>query len=218
MISSNTYDNSNFIGEPIESKVLQILDFVCETDECRVKREDLDVTTSDYDLLTAAGLIEFDLDHTFRISENRIDITYPISDTRYLDKMFSTTSYTTFEDYGLIFDECTKSYTNELKKPITRDTFKYAGKDYVEHGDYYSIIYKTDYGLKIVRKQAVMEIEFTHSPPVVLVSSVYFMPDLYYQVDNIYDYGSRALHIPTDRDEIIYQRNPLVFQLLQYKE
>jgi hypothetical protein len=218
LISSNTYDNSNFIGEPIESKVLQILDFVCDTDECRVKREDLDVTKSNYDLLDDAGLIEFNLDHTFKISENRIDITYPITDSRYDIKMLSTTSYTRFKDYGFIFDECTKSYTNELKTTITRSTFKYAGKDYIEHGNNYSVIYNTDYGLKVVNKMAVMEVEFIHDPPVVLVSSVYFIPEVYYQVDNIYDYSIRTLYTPTDRDEIIYQRNPLVFQLIHYKD
>lgn len=49
--------------------------------------------------------------------------------------MSSTTSYSSFKDHGLVFDECTKIYTNMLKRPITRGTFKYAGKDYVKHGD-----------------------------------------------------------------------------------
>lgn len=51
LISKNIYDNSDFTGEPIESYVLQILDFVCDTDDCRVKREDIDVSRSEYFLL-----------------------------------------------------------------------------------------------------------------------------------------------------------------------
>ncbi len=218
LISKNIYDNSDFNGDPIENNVLQILEFVCDTEECRVKREDIEVTRSEYVLLNEAGLIDFNLDHTFTISENQIDITFPITQPRENTKMSSTTSYSLFKDYGLVFDECTKTFTNMLKRPITRVTFKYAGNDYVEHGDIYSIIYKTDYGLKVVNKMATMEYEFTHNPPVSFVSSLYFIADVYYQADNIYDYGSRALYIPTDRDEIIYQRNPLVFQLLHYKE
>lgn len=82
----------------------------------------------------------------------------------------------------------------------------------------YSIIYRTNYGLKVVNKMDVMGYEFTHNPPVSFVSFVYFIANVYYQADNIYDYGSRALYIPTDKDEIIYQRNPLVFQLIHYKD
>jgi hypothetical protein len=216
VISENLYDNADYTGVPIESTVVQLLDFVCDSSECRIKREDMGVSREDYDLLVNADLIEFDIDHTYTISEDKIELTYPTIYIRENAKEANSISYSAYKNYGLVLDSVTL-YEHELQvENYDRSGFKYGGNQYLEIGKFYRIIYETDYGLMVKRKLTASEQDVTMNPPISTVSSRWFTPNIYYNIDNIYDYGSRALYNPDDRDEIIYQENPLISSLISH--
>lgn len=75
-----------------------------------------------------------------------------------------------------------------------------------------------NYGLKVIKKKATMEEQSGVTNPITQASSDYFDSPYHRVIHNIYDYGNRAHYNPTDRDEIFYQRNPLIFSLIEYKD
>lgn len=218
LIQEETFDNSTFEGEPIRSKVLQRLNFICDQTECTVKQKELNLSTDEYALIEDESILDNVTNETILISENRISMTYDVY--RYTEPVEDTTTiiFSEYKEYGLIFESNTKSYSSLLIPPVERRTFKYRGNDYVEHGDIYSVIYQTDYGYKVMRKNAEMESSTFNPPyPVAFVSSDYFFANLYHRINNIYNYGIRSSWNPTERDEIFYQKNPLLFTLLEYQ-
>lgn len=216
IVTEDTYENSMFAGEPVKSKVLQALDFDCENDQCSVIIEKLNVTMDEYVLLEESNLIEFDLDNTMIITDDVVEITYPYYHYQDTERSTTTIVYSNFKEYGLIFESNTKSYANIFNRPVERSSFKYAGKYYVEHGDLYSVIYEEDYGNKVVNKMATMEQDYDLGYPVAYVSSDFFENDLYYSIQNIYEYGSRLNVYLSERDELFYHKNPLIYRLLEY--
>lgn len=119
----------------------------------------------------------------------------------------------------MIFESNTKSYSSFLVPPVERRSFKYRRNDYIEHGDIYSIIYLTDYGYKVMRKNPERDtLTFNHSYPIAYLSSETFHMTALYRINNICNYGIRATLNPTERDEIFYQKNPLLYSLLEYSD
>lgn len=216
LISKEVYEDADFSGEPMEVSVIQQLDFICDDFQCSVLREDINVPLSDYVTLQDTDAFVSDLDYSYLITSNQVEIQYPYYHYQDTEKSFTTIRYSNFKDYQpLFFEHNTKSYTNFFNRPIERETFKYGGNDYLEHGDYYSIIYKMDYGFKVVNKLATMEGQTSFDDMLVFSSSVMFDADHFYRVENIYDYGLRASYNLSERDEIIYQENPLIFSLFE---
>lgn len=218
LVQEETFDNSNFEGEPIRSKVLQGLDFICDQTECTVKQKELNLTTDEYALIEDESILDNVNNETILISQDKVSMTYDVY--RYTEPVEDTTTiiYSTYKDYGLIFESNTKSYSSLLVPPVERRTFKYRGNDYIEHGDIYSVIYQTDYGYKVMRKNADRDtLTLDHPYPIAYLSSDYFEATLYHRINNIYNYGVRSSWNPTERDEIFYQKNPLLFTLLEYQ-
>lgn len=219
LIYKKVFDNPNFEGDPIENEVIQQLDFICDETECNVKREDFNLPIADYLALVENDMASSDLDYTYTINANKIDIKYPYYHYQDNEKSFTTISYSNFKDYqALFFESNTKSYTNMLNRPIERSSFKYGGNYYLEHGDMYSVIYHTDYGYRIVNRPSTMEAEQNLGNVIVSSSSIYFMADLFYRVEDMYDYGLRATYNLSDRDEVVYFYNPLIFRLIESRD
>jgi hypothetical protein len=219
LIKKDMYDNSTFEGEPTSSRVLQKLDFICDQTECTVKQKELNLSADEYALIEDESILDNVTNETILISEDKVSMTYDVY--RYTEPVEDTTTiiYSTYKDYGLIFESNTKSYSSLLVPPIERRTFKYRGNDYIEHGDIYSVIYQTDYGYKVMRKNADREtLRLDHPYPIAYLSSDYFEVTLYHRINNIYNYGVRSSWNPTERDEIFYQKNPLLYSLLEYQE
>ncbi|MFO7969265.1 MAG: hypothetical protein R6U15_04025 [Candidatus Izemoplasmatales bacterium] len=217
LILDETFDNATFKGEPISSKVLQRLDAICDQTECTIKQKELNLSTDEYALIEDESILDNVTNETILISQDKVSVTYDVY--RYTEPVEDTTTivYSTFKDYGLIFESNTKSYSSLLIPPVERRTFKYRGNDYVEHGDIYSIIYQTDYGYKVMRKNAERDtLTFNHPYPIAYLSSETFEMTALYRINNIYNYGVRATLNPTERDEIFYQKNPLLYSLLEY--
>lgn len=215
LVTKEEYSNFEFYGEPEEEYLLQQLDFMCDGDDCSVYREDFNLPMAEYVALVQMGLNDNDLDYTYTISNEQIDIVYPLYYYQDDEKVFSTITYSNFKDYnGLVFDEITKSSTNRYEGTIKRSSFKYNGQDYVEHGDVYSVIYEMDYGYKVVNKLSTMEYEQEFEPPIIYSSSIMFYSTHTYRIENIYDYGVRTVYDLTDRDEIFYQKNPFIYSLI----
>lgn len=213
IITKETYDNRDFSGEPITTTVIQQLDFICDEAECFVKKEDINISEAEYDLLVETGVFESDLDDTLTFSSDTVEIQYPYYHYQDHEKSFTTLAYTRFKDYeSLCFKSNTKSYSDIFNRPIERKTFRYGGHDYLEHGDLYSIIYETDYGYKVMNKS--LDTGYEYSGMIIYSSSVMFETESFYRIERIYDYGMRAVYNLSERDEIMYQENPLIFTFL----
>lgn len=215
VITKETYDNREFSGEPITTTVMQQLDFSCDEFECFVEREDINVPKAEYLVMVEQGVFDSDLDYTFRLSASGVEIQYPYYHYQDNEKSFTTVTYTDFNG-SLFFKSNEKSYSNMFNRPIERRTFKYGGNYYLEHGDLYSVIYKTDYGLKIMNKS--LEPNYEYNGMIIYSSSVMFDVESFYRSENIYDYGIRAIYNLSGRDEILYQENPLIYTFLEFQE
>lgn len=219
IVYEETYGVSSFTGEPIKIKVLQHLDFKCKSESCTIKQKELHMFLDEYLLIKDEDVFDNISNETIIISEDSVSMTYDVYRYTESDEDKSTIIYSNFKDYGLIFDSNTKSYSSLLNPPIERRTFKYRGNDYVEHGDIYSIIDITEYGYKVTRKNVDRDTLTLDNPyPIAFISSDSFEITLYHRAYNIFNYGERASYNPTERDEIFYQRNPLIFTLLEYQE
>jgi hypothetical protein len=215
VITKETYDNREFIGEPITTTVIQQLDFSCDEFECFVEREDINVPKAEYVVMVEQGVFDSDLDYTFKLSASGVEIQYPYYHYQDNEKSFTTITYTDYNG-SIFFKSNEKSYSNMFNRPIERRTFKYGGNYYLEHGDLYSIIYKTDYGLKIMNKS--LEPNFEYNGMIIYSSSVMFDVESFYRSENIYDYGIRATYNLSETDEILYQENPLIYAFLEFQE
>ncbi len=216
-IYEETYDAPEFTVEPIKTKVLQHLDFICDSEYCTVKQKELHMFIDEYLLIRDEDVFDNISNETLIISVNSVSMTYDVYRYTESDEDKATIIYSNFKDYGLIFDSNTKSYSSLLNPAVERRTFKYRGNDYVEHGDIYSIISITEYGYKVVRKNVDRDtLTLNHPYPISYVSSDTFHMTATYRINNIYDYGIRTSLNPTERDEIFYQKNPFIHTLIEY--
>lgn len=126
------------------------------------------------------------------------------------------TTYNRFESFiGWTFNSDVKPGDSFLRPSTERSSFKYLGKDYMEHGDYYSIFNVEDYGYSLTTKSAINENDSEVRTPYLEILSIQ-EPALYDEMIGIYDYRYRMDKQYSDREDQIYQWNPLVFVLIDW--
>jgi hypothetical protein len=221
IVKEHHFTNNTFT-EGTES-IYQVNDVRCGTDWCHID-------SGKWSGLTTASIPPVygnSIDYYMQLYPNGISLDYEYYRYTESDMGRTITIYKDFDDYGFVFESEHNTFENVLNQGVDRRTFTYLGKQYIEHGDYYSIFHETSYGLKIIRKYAVMDGNEPYRDfPNVYVGSDWSTDRMdsglhygHHRVLFINDYGSRLFDQLGARSiDIIYQRNPLIFTLVEYKE
>ncbi|MCF7924491.1 MAG: hypothetical protein K9L64_05220, partial [Candidatus Izimaplasma sp.] len=216
------YDDSTFTNG--QSEILRVYDASCYDEYCSIQEGMTDGT------LQSVDPIEYYNDIYAYVSYYKAGgITYDYQTYHYQDgedeRRYVT--YSTFEDYPLVFSSEHTSYENLLNPGIERNSFNYRGRTYMEHGDFYSIFNQTVYGTKMITKDSTMGRDNTRISNYAsdFVTSEYSSVDEVGTFNNFYDalyindYGSTlATRFRAESYEILYQKNPLIFDLLIFNE
>jgi hypothetical protein len=216
------YDDISFTnGQP---EILRVYDASCDDEYCSIDEGMTDGT------LQSADPIEYYNDIFAYVSYYKDGgITYDYQTYHYQDgedeRRYIT--YSSFEDYPLVFREEHTSYENLFNPSIKRNFFVYRGRTFMEHGNLYSIFNETDYGTKMITKDSTMSrdnIWISHYASDFVTSEYGSVDEVgafnnYYNAMYINDYGARLVtQFRAESYEIIYQKNPLVFDLLVFNE
>jgi hypothetical protein len=216
------YDDSSFTNG--QSEIIRVYDAYCFDEYCSIDEGMTDGTLQSIDPIEyyndiyayvsyyKAGGITYDY-QTYHYQDNE-------DERRYI-------TYSSFEDYPLVFREEHTSYENLFNPSIKRDFFTFRGRTFMEHGDLYSIFNETDYGTKMITKDSTITrdniwISLYASD---FVSSEYSSVgevgafNNHYDALYINDNGARLVtQFRAESYEIIYQKNPLIFDLLIFYE
>jgi len=216
------YQDSNFING--QSEILRVYDAYCYDDYCSIHEGMTDGTLQSVDPIEYYNEI-----YAYVNYYKAGGIAYEYQTYHYQDgedeRRYVT--YSTFDDYPLVFSDEHTSYENLFNPGIERNFFIFRGRTYMEHGDLYSIFNETDYGTKMITKDSTMGRDniWISNYASDFVTSEYSSVDEvgtfnnYYDALYINDYGSRLVtRFRAESYEILYQKNPLIFDLLIFNE
>lgn len=220
IVNKNKYIDDTFTNG--ESEMIRLYDAYCFSDHCSIQEG------NPTDAIQAVEPLLYYNDHYAYIDFYPRGIAYDYQTFHYQDEESPRRHviYSNYDSYDFIIrSEHTYSDENIFNPGIDRSSFTYLGKLYLEHGELYSIFHDTKYGTKIVSKDSTMSGDDKHNSKYIsdIVSSEYGsinevgVFNSFFKVQYINDYGSRLVtQQSAESIEIIYQNNPLIFELLTF--
>lgn len=216
------YDDESFTTG--EAKIISLFDSVCFEDNCSIQEGRSTGTINSNDPLEYYNDVD-----TYITYYPDTGVIYDYETYHYTESENARvqTTYNEFENHDMVFSHETTTYENIFNPEINRETFKYLGRTYLTHGRFYSIFEDTEYGTKVITKFSELtdDDDYYRNYLSDFVSSEYQgIQDVgrfrtFHNAHLINDYGSRLDTINSATSfEILFQQNPLLFELIVMDE
>lgn len=151
------------------------------------------------------------------IAKDLITYTYQIYLYTESDIPYETTTYSSFNDMDYVFESSHHTLENSFDRGTDRKSFNFLNKVYLEHGDLYTIIEQTDYGLRLTKKSSGIERDSEYLPISSIKKYDYDYISFYYNTTpSIYNYNHKYFNSSGEYGEIILYRNPLIYTLIDF--